>query len=515
MTAENVQKELLGMRLLDAAFPHPVDEIMLLETHISWVVLSGKWAYKFKKPVRFDFLDYSSIVRRLHFCEREIAINKAWAPSLYEDVVPLFEDRSAHLRIGTADECPQPGESIIDYAVRMQQFLQSAILTEQLSAGSITPDQMECLADDLAALHARVDIVPYQHDLVSRASLAPVNENFRYLLAGLHENDVDLDSVRGLQAWVSGEIERLAPLMEQRAKDGRIRNCHGDLHLGNLLFLDEQFVPFDGIEFNDALRQIDVVNEIAFLAMELSEHNYSEHSHVFINRYIEATGDYDGLQLLPYYLVYRAMVRAKVDLIGQQQRSSDRSSASIALSSVGTQYIDYAKRVTRRAAAQLWITYGLSGSGKSFTAMRLVKQQGFIRLRSDVIRKLRAGQDPFARPSESERALLYNSEMTRQTYQRLLELAQQVIAAGFSVIVDATFLQRDLREMFSDAAKRLDVDFRIVYCDASRDELQRRILTRRNDPSDASVAVLDAQIRSAQPPAGDELSSIITQAQCD
>ncbi len=501
--------EPLGQRLLHASFPHPVGELQLLETHISWVLLTGTWAYKVKKPVRFDFLDYSTEQQRLRCCRLELEANRVWAPEIYRDVVPIIEPRE-QLRVGQAEERLRPGERIVDHAVRMRQFPQSALLSEQLRAGTISAALMEQLAKDLADLHWRVDVVDASAELVQRSAIVPARDNIAYILDQLPPDHPDHARIEALGKWTEQAIGALLPLMQARAQAGRVRNCHGDLHLNNLLYLDSKFVPFDGIEFNDALRQIDVISELAFLAMELSEHEYRRHAHRLVSSYLEECGDYQGLRLLPYFLVYRALVRVKVDLIRQQQtlRSDDRSRMS-GLSAAGRSYVAFAERVVQPASPQLWITHGLSGSGKSTAALALVDRQGFLRLRSDVVRKQLAGYAPLDRPPAPQLPSLYAEEMTQRTYQQLHEQAREVLAAGFSVVVDAAFLMRHQRDSFAALANQQGISFRILHCQSSPEELQRRILARHDDPSDATVAVLQQQLRTAQPPADDELSSVV------
>lgn len=498
----------LGQRLLQASFPHPVGELQLLETHISWVILTGTWAYKVKKPVQFDFLDYSTQELRRQCCQRELETNRVWAPEIYQDVVPLIE-QDQQLRVGQAEECLHPGERIVDHAVRMRQFPQSALLMEQLQAGAIPPALMEPLAKDLVELHQRVDPVEAAPDLVRRSSIQPVRENLAYLLEQLPPADPDRARIETLSHWTEQAITTLQPLMEARAQAGRVRNCHGDLHLNNLLYLDSTFVPFDGIEFSDALRQIDVISELAFLVMELSEHAYRQHAHRLVNCYLEECADYQGLRLLPYYLVYRALVRVKVDLIRQQQTVREQASLAAGLSPAGRAYLAFAERVVQPASPQLWITHGLSGSGKSTAALALVDHRGFLRLRSDVVRKQLAGIAPLDRPPAPQLPSLYAEKMTRRTYQQLHDQAREVLAAGLSVVVDAAFLMRHQRDAFAELARELGVRFQILHCRSTSEELQRRILTRTDDPSDATIAVLQQQIRTAQALAEDELPSVV------
>lgn len=508
-------RESLGRRMLQARFPHAATELELLETHISWVILTGAWAYKLKKPLRLDFLDYSTVDKRLQFCRREVEVNRVWAPDLYLGVVPIFEGDD-RLRVGAVDEQPREQERVLDHAVLMRQFPQSALLSEQLKSGEISPDDMEQLATELAVLHRRSETVGEPPDLVQRAAVEPALENFRYLRESLAAGDPHRPAVERLDAWTRAALDGLVPLMQRRVRQGRLRNCHGDLHLENVLYLDGRFVLFDGIEFSDVLRQIDVLSELAFLAMELTEHGYAPHAHLLVNRYLEATEDYEGLSLLRYYLVYRAMVRAKVDLIRERQRADQQNrepgeggSAAATFSAAGQQYIRYAERAASPEPARLWITYGPSGSGKSFAAERVIRSRGGLRLRSDVVRKRLGGCDPWTRPQAGQLASLYSPEMTQRTYERLLQWAGQVLTAGFSVIVDATFLKREQRTAFRALAERLGVEFAILLCDAPLDELRRRILARGADPSDATLEVLDAQLAAAEPPADEELLLVV------
>jgi aminoglycoside phosphotransferase family enzyme/predicted kinase len=496
--------------MLAASFPHATERVELIETHISWVILTGDWAYKLKKPVRFDFLDYSTVALREKFCWRELETNRVWAQDIYVDVVPVFEHGDGELRVGVAGQKPGDDETVIDHAVRMRQFPQSALLAEQLGHGAVTAGDMETLAGELADLHSRIASVPYRDDLVSGGSTRPAIENCDYLVDHLTADDPDRGRAERMKAWTLEAIDRLEPTLETRAKAGAVRKCHGDLHLGNVLFLDGRFVPFDGIEFNDSFSQVEGLDEVAFLAMELSEHGYVGHCRRLLNRYVEATGDYGGLPLLRYFLAYRAMVRAKVDLIRQTQTHGGDKAA---LSDDGRRYLDYAMRVTAPKPAELWITYGLSGSGKSTASTRVIEDRGVFRLRSDVLRKRIAGRDPLEKTPPDQLASLYSSQMTTRTYDRMLDLADQILAAGWGVIVDATFLKAAQRVRFADLAASHQAAFHILVCVADRDELLRRIETRGPDPSDASASVLAAQIEHAQPPGGDEQRFVIHASQ--
>lgn len=522
----------LGQRLVAASFPHPVVESRLIETHISWVILTGAWAYKVKKPVRLEFLDYSTRELRERCCERELALNRQWAPQIYQDLVPIFQlaDRSdgaacaggndGGLRVGVAGEQAGAEERLVDHAVRMLEFPQAALLSERLAAGEISAEQTARLGADLAELHQRLPVVPYDPELVQRGSLRPALASLTYLLRDPSLGDEERDELEQVQAWLRDEIQRLAGLLESRAARGLVREYHGDLHLGNVLFWEGRFQLFDGIEFNDAFRQIDGWNEIAFLAMELSEHGFKPHSRRLIDAYAEASGDYEGLALLRFFLVHRAMVRAMVDRIRQQQMfaESQRGAAEqfpSDLSAVAKQYLRYALQVIRPLPPELWITYGLSGSGKSTQALRLVESRGYLRIRSDLQRKRLAGLKPLERGGAAVGGELYGPEMTARTYAHLRALAEQVLRAGWGVVLDATFLVRSQRLPFQSLAREVGVPARILLCHATTDELERRLLTRTGDPSDATPQVLRLQLSKVEPPDADEGFSIVDQAELD
>jgi aminoglycoside phosphotransferase family enzyme/predicted kinase len=507
-------------RLLAARFPDQVHEPQLLETHISWVVLTGQWAYKVKKPVRFGFVDYSTSELRRRYCDRELELNRRWAPELYRDVVPIFVGAGlaevgggeGRLRFGEAGESPRPGERLVDHAVKMFQFTQESLLINRLAAGEVEPRAMERLGLALAQMHAKLPIVSGGEGLARSGSIDPERENFEVLERALPAGDPDREKLVMLRRWSDAAAERLRPLLIARAAGGAVRECHGDLHLGNLLLLDDRFVPFDGIEFSDNLRQIDRWDEVAFLVMELAEHGYERHAHRLVDSYAEAADDYEGLGLLRYYLVGRAMVRAKVDHLRQRQVAEGSGGGDV-LSAAGRRYIAYACGVTGPRPRELWMTWGLSGSGKSTQAARLVEQRGYVRIRSDVQRKRLAGIDPWQREKgEGVAPDIYTAAMNERTYGKLLELARVVLEAGFGVVVDATFLGRGQREPFIRLAREVGVPAACLVCRAEPEELERRLKGRDGDPSDATWEVMLAQRSRAEEPVSEEGARVVDAA---
>ena len=294
------------------AYPHPAGAVEAIETHISSVLLAGEFAYKVKKPVDLGFVDFTSLERRKHFCDEELRLNRRGAPSLYIDVVPITGDiGSPHVGYG-------PG-AIIEYAVQMRRFAAGARLDHVARAGLLSRSHIDQLARSVAAYHEQCKAAPHGSGFGSpKVILRWATDNFGDL-QGAQFTQADSRRLRELGAWTQKEFERRASLFEQRRKSGRVRECHGDLHLGNIVLLQDAPVPFDCIEFNDELRFIDVMNDVAFAFMDLIDHQLAPFAWRFLGAYLERVGDYEGLATLRFYAVYRALVRAKIALIRSAQ----------------------------------------------------------------------------------------------------------------------------------------------------------------------------------------------------
>ena len=310
-------------RLLEPGFyPHPVRGLRLVETHISWVFLTGDYAYKVKKPLDLGFLDFSTLEKRAHCCREELRLNRRLAPSLYLDVVALTGTPEAPVLGG-------PGEPV-EYAVKMRQFDEAGLLDRLIAGGELPPERIDRIARIAADFHARAERAPAESDFgTPERAHHPVAENFVQTLALVSGPDVVV-RLEGLQAASEEAYRRLAPRMAARRRDGFVRECHGDMHLGNMALVDGDVAIFDGIEFNANLRWIDVMSEVAFLCMDLEQRGRPDYAWRFLNAYLERTGDYAGLSLLHYYQAYRAMVRAKVTAIRLAQpglSAGDRAAA--------------------------------------------------------------------------------------------------------------------------------------------------------------------------------------------
>ena len=394
--------------------------IQVVETHISYVLLTGRLAYKIKKPVNLGFLDFSSLEKRRHCCEEELRLNRRLAPELYLEVVPIT---------GTPETPCIAGEGeVIEYAVRMRRFPQSALLDRRLARNALAPELIDALADRIAAFHEQAARCPggaaYGSPTVVWGAVA---ENFRqlrqFLPAEQYAGQLDL-----LERWSEGSRSRLDDFIRFRQQTGGVRECHGDLHLGNVAMLKGRPLIFDCIEFNPDLRWIDVINEAAFMAMDLAERGRPDLGHRFLNRYLERSGDYAGLPLLSFYQVYRALVRAKVAAIRSGQEDQDACRREMA---VCGQYLDYACRSTFPLNRSVVVLHGLSGSGKSWVAQILLEARGAVRVRSDVERKRLAGLPLGANSRSQFNDGIYGDPMTAATYARLAELAREVLTAGY------------------------------------------------------------------------------------
>lgn len=485
------------------AFPHPVEGPRVIETHISWVLLTGRWAYKIKKPVNLGFLDFTTLKSRRHFCEEELRLNRRLAPELYDAVVP----------IGGTPELPQiegPGPAL-EYAVRMREFSQEALASEMLARGALTPEHVDALARAIAEFHqgtARAD--GKSAFGTPTAALGPALDNFETLQHCLKAEPCG-EVLRWLRDWTGREYAARHADFAARRRDGFIRECHGDLHLRNIVVLDDRPVAFDCIEFDEQLRWIDLMSEIAFVVMDFEDRGRRDFAWRFLNAYLEITGDYDGVRLLRFYLVYRALVRAKVHVLRACQPHIGHSER-VRLDSAGRAYIALAARFATQARPAVIITHGLSGSGKTTATQALLGRVGAIRVRSDVERKRLHGLPALARTGSPPDAGLYEEKSTLATYERLRALARRNLDAGYPVVVDAAFLKRAERDAFRALAASLGVPFLILAFEAPHAELRERLARRfhaGSDASEADPAVLERQIEFQEAITPDEQRSTI------
>lgn len=478
-------------------WPHPVDRVELIETHISWVLLAGQYVYKIKKPVDLGFLDFSTLEKRRFFCDEELRLNRRTAPGLYLEVVAIT---------GEVDDPEITGEGpALEYAVRMLRFDSKATFDRLLAADELGADDIDQLAENLADLHEAAAVAPPDSSHGTfRAIAGPMRDNFTVL-----NERLDDPRLATLADWTRNRLHELNPVIERRRINGHVRECHGDAHLGNVARIDGSATLFDCIEFSPDLRWIDTVCDLAFTAMDLLFNGAGEMAWRLLDRYLERTGDYPGMQLLPLYIVYRALVRAKVAAFRLDDEQSDHEAVQTDID----RHIALADRTAGQRRPALFITMGVSGSGKSWLAERLVRRCGLIRIRSDVERKRLFGLPPDASGESKVGRGLYTREAGERTYDRLVELAGPVIEAGLPVLIDAACLKKARRDRFSELADSMAIPFGILQTIAKDELLQERIARRNeegNDPSDAGLEVLAYQQKTCEPPEESEQARLLT-----
>jgi hypothetical protein len=469
-----------------------------IDTHISTVVLAGELAFKIKKPLDLGFLDFVSLDSRKRACAEEIRLNRRLAPEIYLGVSRVTGS-VAHPEIDGAGET-------IDWAVRMRRFDARAILSRQVE--KIDASLIDDLAEQVAAFHLVIAKAPAGMSGGAQAACAPMRQNFEQIAQFVPTR---ADAMGPLSAWTEEACERLAAVMNRRHEDGFTREGHGDLHLGNVALIDGSPVVFDAIEFNPAFRWIDVINDIAFLVMDLTRRGLEPLAQRFLNRYLESTGDFDGLRLLALYCVYRALVRAKIAAIRVSQL--DRAAAErVSVERELDGYLQLAGELAQRSANRggIVLMHGVSGSGKSVVAQALADSLYAVTVRSDVERKRLLGLQPADDAAAHDG---YRREVTESTYRRLLDVAAMIAGAGYVAIVDATFLSRARRDCFGQLARKRRLPFAIVACDAAKEVLVERIRarsTRADNVSDADLDVLSSQLADREPVAADEADRVWT-----
>lgn len=472
------------------AFEHPATRIELRETHLSWIVLTGPFAYKIKKPVQFDFIDASTLAQRRGLCMEELRLNRRIAPELYIDVVPITR-KNGHAIVGGDGPA-------VEYAVRMHQFPTAEELPALLAHNAVTLEEITTLAEVLGRFHRDADIAPVRSTAERTERLfSTVIGNLAQLLAHL-DTPEPTPRLCALIDWTHENAQVLEPMFAMREQLGFVRECHGDLHTANIVRWHGRLVPFDCIEFDPDLRWIDVIADLSFLVMDLITHNRRDLAFALLSRYLEIAGDYHGVRLLPFCAVYRALVRAKVDALTAEQVPSRAS--------------EFRERLQRRVRAAMdWmkpsepvlvLMHGASGSGKSWMSARLVAELHAVRIRSDLERKRLAGIAASESAAAPAGQGIYSPGFSHRTYGRLLDCAEHCLSAGLNVIVDAAFLDARDRGLFRQLAHRSGVPYFIVSCQADPSTLAARVLKRhaqRRDASDADLSVLDTQLREKAP----------------
>lgn len=488
----------LAMTLDDKRHP-----ARIFETHISWIVVARDYAYKFKKPVRFDFLDFSTLDARHFYCQEELRLNRRLAPELYLNAVGITGNLLRPQIDGAG--------AVIDYAVKMHAFPQQALWSDRVDKAAISNQEIDQLALKIAQFHQAADIAPSDSAWGASEAIAEIAADNIAAIADLTKNSIEKNKVKDLHAWQDAQHKNLDGAFASRKAQGYVRECHGDLHCGNILTLDERVVVFDCIEFSERLRWIDVMNDLAFICMDLQSHGLHRLAARLLNAYLEHTGDYEGLAVLPYYRTQRALVRCKIALLRAAQMAPDLH-ATASHQAQAAKYLALALEGIRPTPSAILIMHGYSGCGKSTLSALLVELLGAIRIRSDVERKRMHGLAPTSRAGELPEASIYAGAATEKTYSRLRDLARHVVEAGMFVIVDAAFLKNTQRALFAELANELGVPFIIFDVRAKEALLRKRIVARAKqglDPSDAGLQVLAHQLAENDPLSEAEMKQTI------
>ncbi len=505
--------------LLDPSnYPHPVEVITTIETHISIVFLTGQYAYKLKKPVDFGFLDFSSLANRKKYCGLEVELNRRTAPELYIGVFQIESDTSdANHKIKIT---PQSEEgNPVDYLVKMRQFDPNHVLGRMLNQQDhIELQMLEKLALQIARFHLAANPVEMQSRLGEpKTQLQPMLDNFPTLFSAFRDSD-SVEQLRQLEDWTETTFQQVTPLLIKRKSEGFVRACHGDLHLDNIALICQEPLLFDGIEFNEEFRWIDVISDLAFLLIDLDFRDQSAAAQQVLSLYLSKTFDYNALLLLDFYRIYRTLVRAKITALRGEQFDAD-SLQKKQVMQIAKDYINQATAyLDKNHAPKCILLQGVSGSGKSFFANQLLEELELnaIIISSDRTRKTLYGIEATHRVSAEEEQRLYSPEMNRKTYEAMLLHAKSCLQAGFSVIVDATFLKRTHREHFYRLTNEFNLSCYLFSFSISAEFAESAISLRQQqteNPSDANAEVMRNQLDYFEAPQSDENALHLNAAQ--
>jgi aminoglycoside phosphotransferase family enzyme/predicted kinase len=459
-------------------YPHPVREpIKLIQTHASVVFLTGDYAYKLKKSVNFGFLDYSTLDKRQHFLQEELRMNKAVASELYLEVLPIA-------RVGEQFILGKTGEAV-EYVLKMRQFPQESLLINLFTRGLLTEEDLEELGKVVAQFHSQTISNEYISHFGNIEKIKEaIDENYEHTqkYIGIAQTQQQYEETKQFTACFLSEK---ANLFQQRQEQNKIKECHGDLHLKNICFWHDKIQLFDRIEFNESFRFVDTMYDVAFPVMDLDAKKRQDFSNIFLNTYLEQTGDWEGVQVLPFYLCRQAYVRAKVTSMLLDDPAVSETEKQTA-QQTAADYYQLAWEYTKPSTGKLILMCGLSGSGKTTVAKQLAKRINAIHIRSDAARKHLAGIFLTERGGDE----LYTPQMNQKTYDRILTLGKLLSAQGFSVILDAKYDRRQWREPILDYAQSARIACKIIYCTAPIEVLRDRISHRNKDISDATPDLL-------------------------
>jgi len=478
------QRDVIAFLSEPSSFGLAVDRVDIIETHVSLVFLAGDCAYKLKRAVKYPYLDFSTPDHRRRACEAELALNRRTAPTLYIEVRALV--RMWDKRIDFATHGPA-----IDWVVVMRRFDQSSLFDALAQTGGLSAHLMNELANHIAEFHS---LAEQRFDYGGAAALTDIAEaNHRCLIAA-REAGFALECINEIRERSLQRLAAVGGLLDRRRAEGKVRRCHGDLHLRNICLLDGKPTLFDCLEFSEALGCIDVLYDLAFLLMDLEHRGLTDFANLVLNRYLDVTDEDDGLPVMPAFLSLRAAIWAHVTATAMDRAAHPESKPKMAAEA--RRYLDLAARLLRPRPCRLVAIGGLSGSGKSTLAAALAPEIGARVLRSDVIRKRLFGVAPETRLPASA----YTTELSRRVYEALRQKAAAALAAGYSVIIDAVSLRPEERRSFAAIAEAAAVPFSGLWLAAPASTMEARLRARRHDASDASPEVLAQQLPQCADP---------------
>ena len=464
-------------------YPHAVENVKTDQTHASYIFLTGDYAYKLKKPINFGFLDFSTLEKRKFFCEQELGLNKPVAPELYLEVLPITKEKGKFI-------LNDMGEAV-EYVLKMRQFPQDDLLINLFKQGLLTEERLEELGKVIARFHTDSKTDDYINSFGEVDKIrAGIKENYQQTekYIGVAQTQKQYEET---QQFTNAFLEQ-RELFKSRQNHHKIKECHGDLHLKNICLWHNKIQLFDRIEFNESFRFVDVMYDVAFTVMDLEVRESKNLGNAFLNTYLEQTGDWEGVQVLPLYLSRQAYVRAKVTsfLLDDLDSEPDRQKTT----QTAADYYRLAWQYTQRNQGRLILMSGLSGSGKSTVARRLARHIGAIQIRSDAVRKHLSGIPVGDRGGDE----MYTPQMSENTYTRLVELGGLLAGQGFPVILDAKFDRQIWRNKAIALAQSKQIPLTILHCTAPLAVLKER-LGDRQDISDATPDLLEQQQSTSEP----------------
>ncbi len=500
-----MEQRFLRSLLKPSVYPDQTTSVELVQTHVSYIFLTDRFAYKIKKPVDFGFLNFSTIDRRRFYCNEEVRLNSRLCPGTYLDVVEVRE---------TPDGAGFSGQGkIIDYAVRMKRLPAERMLDRLLAEGKVFENEIRAIARTIATFHLHAEQGPEINSYGAIETIrANWEENFRQ--AGqFTDKTISSHALTSMEKWVDGFIRANEDTFNGRIAGGFIRDCDGDIHMENInLGMDGNICIFDCIEFNARFRYSDTAADIAFLLMDLDINRRADLCAPFIEEYVDVTGDHGVTEVLDFYKIYRAFIRGKVEslrLLDLQISATDKEAAG----ERARNYFRLARGYIARKGLppSLILTCGLTGTGKSFIGRELAFYLGVEIISSDVVRKELSGVAPTEHRHVRYGEGIYSDAVTARTYGALLESAEASLAAGRSVIIDATFRNRSDRDAFRNLAERRAARFYLIHTTCPEETTRQRLEARETqgrDVSDGRWEIYLLQKGEFVPPDGHETGLI-------